>query len=263
MKIFEIADGDQEIGTLLFYRKSGTFIIELRDYLDEWTAPLLFSGFVKRNIFTIPRDYSLMWVRERIIPSGRQNLSSILSNHRMKEYDEMKFLELSEGRCSQDSLSVQKGTVLPEYVRKRMEKNLTDLFVSDPSSLICFFENDTAKRIDLHRLGYIYGVDKVLKNRQLLDSCIVGAGGYYATFNDSIDIPSADLYREGVSLPVQRADFITFLRKNVLDTSQSCQVLECSRQNLSYMVQHDQITPVRKDVMGSLFLKGDVLKHKW
>ena len=163
-----------------------------------------------------------MWVRERIIPSGRQNLSSILSNHRLKEYDEMKFLELSEGRCSQDSLSVQKETVLPEYVRKRM-----------------------------------------LKNRQLLDSCIVGAGGYYATFNDSIDIPSADLYREGVILPVQRGDFITFLRKDVLDTTQSCQVLECSRQNLSYMIQHDQITPVRKDVMGSLFLKGDVLKHKW
>jgi len=42
-----------------------------------------------------PRDLSFLWVKERIIPSGRQNISAILKNHKMDAYDEMKFLELS------------------------------------------------------------------------------------------------------------------------------------------------------------------------
>ena len=117
MKIYEILDRENElsIGTLIYYKKSRTFIIELQGYLDEWNAPLLMTSFVKRGIFTIPRDISLMWVRERIIPSGRQNIGMILKNHHLKEYDEMKFLELSEGRCSQDSLYIEPVKALPEY----------------------------------------------------------------------------------------------------------------------------------------------------
>ena len=106
MKIYEILDRENElsIGTLIYYKKSRTFIIELQGYLDEWNAPLLMTSFVKRGIFTIPRDISLMWVRERIIPSGRQNIGMILNTHKLKEYDEMTFLEKSGGVCSQDSL---------------------------------------------------------------------------------------------------------------------------------------------------------------
>ena len=99
MKIYEILDRENElsIGTLIYYKKSRTCIIELQDYLDEWKTPLLMTSFVKRGIFTIPRDISLMWVRERIIPSGRQNIGMILNTHKLKEYDEMTFLAKSGG----------------------------------------------------------------------------------------------------------------------------------------------------------------------
>ena len=58
----------------------------------------------KKKIYTIPRDISFLWVKERVIPSGRQNIKAILTQHHMETYDEIVILEISEGRCSQDSL---------------------------------------------------------------------------------------------------------------------------------------------------------------
>ena len=103
MKIFAIIDEETTLltGILLYYEKEGTCVIELPEYLDEWTAPLLFTSYVKKKIYTIPRDISFLWVKERVIPSGRQNINDILAHHNMQSYDEMKFLEISEGKCSQ------------------------------------------------------------------------------------------------------------------------------------------------------------------
>ena len=83
MKIYDILDSYREdsVGILIYYEKSNTFIIELQDNLDEWTAPLLLTMLVRNKIFTVPRDISLMWVRERLIPPSRQNIGLILSNH--------------------------------------------------------------------------------------------------------------------------------------------------------------------------------------
>ena len=36
-------------------------------------------------------------------------------------------------------------------------------------------------------------------------------------------------------------------------------MLECSRQNLAYMLNKDILKPIKEDVKGNLYLKGDVL----
>ena len=89
MKIYEIYDeeSDMSLGILMYYEKSKGYVIELQSYLDEWSAPLLFSKYVKENIYTIPSDVSFLWVKERVIPSGRQNINDILKWHNLKEYD--------------------------------------------------------------------------------------------------------------------------------------------------------------------------------
>lgn len=124
MKIFEIIDGDKEktVGALLYFEKERTCIVELQEYLDEWSAPFLFASYVKNKVYTIPRDVSALWVRGRVIPSGRQNISDILKVHHLKEYDEMKFLEISEGRCSQDEMYIRQLDKLPEFVVERQQK---------------------------------------------------------------------------------------------------------------------------------------------
>ena len=57
MKIFKIIDEENDLlsGVLLYYEKSRTAIIELPEYLDEWNAPVLFTGYIKKKKYTIPR----------------------------------------------------------------------------------------------------------------------------------------------------------------------------------------------------------------
>ena len=52
MRIYEILDSENEmsVGILQYYEKEQTYIIELQEYLDEWSAPLLFTSYVKKNI---------------------------------------------------------------------------------------------------------------------------------------------------------------------------------------------------------------------
>ena len=54
-----------------------------------------------------------------------------------------------------------------------------------------------------------------------------------------------------------------FVRKNVLDTTESSNLLECTRQNISYLVNQEQLEPIKEEVRGNLYLKGEVLSTKW
>lgn len=265
MKIFQIIDEENElsVGILLYYEKDQTCIIELPEDLDEWTAPLLFTSYVKKKIYTIPRDISFLWVKERVIPSGRQNIKDILAQHHMQSYDEMKFLEISEGRCSQDSLYIKRVDELPDFVLKRQQKNITECVMAENRVMLCFFEDDTVRKIQLNNMENMEDLQKILHNEQLYQSGKVGTGGYFVTFNDSIDIPASILYEAGEPIPVSLNDFKAFVQKNVLDTTDSCNLLECSRQNLSYIVSQQKLSPVKEEVRGNLYLKGDVLRTTW
>ena len=119
MKTYAIYDEDWKmkcpIGYLYYYDKCNEFIIELSRELDKWEAPLLFSSYVEKSIYTIPKEVSMLWVRERVIPSGRQNIGSILKNHKMKSYDEMKLLE-SEVKIMYWSVLRQENLMLFVYL---------------------------------------------------------------------------------------------------------------------------------------------------
>ena len=266
MKAYEITDSERSeaVGVLLYFEKEKTFIAELKDTLDEWTAPLLFAGLVKKGIFTMPRDTTLAWVRERVIPPGRQNIDAILSHHRLKEYDEMKLLELSGGKCSQDAICIKELDVLPVYVERRMSKNLAEAVMCENGRILCIFRDNTVKLYDLNdRKDDTEDSEKILSNPSLYESGKVGTGGYFLTFNDSMDIPAELLYKYAEPLPLRMSDFIDFVRKNVPDTSATCRMLGCTRQNLTYMQEKGQLAPVKNDVKGNLFLKGDVIRNLW
>ena len=57
--------------------------------------------------------------------------------------------------------------------------------------------------------------------------------------------------------------FTSFVKKNVLDTTEVCDILECTRQNVAYMIKRQMLSPVKKEAKGNLYLKGEVLKNKW
>ena len=266
MKSYAIYDEELErklIGYLLYYEKSESFIIELNEELDEWEAPLLFQRLVREKKYTVPRDVSLMWVKERVIPIGRQNIGSILRNHKLKDYSEMALLRLSRGRCSQDNCYIEEIELenIPDYVKERMRKNVCECFPTEDNQLVCLFYDDVVKKVELLRLIKQYKeLIYVLKNRNLLDGVKVGTGGYSVIFNDSIEIQVSDLRAAGQTIPLTSGDFYNFVCRNVIDTTKTCDMLQCSRQNLSYLVKEKKITPIICGTKENLYLKGGVEK---
>ena len=129
--------------------------------------------------------------------------------------------------------------------------------------LLCFFVDKTVKIIDLAAICEVEGIDTIIRNEKLYQSGKVGTGGYFVTFNDSIDISASLLYERGERIPLRLGDFTAFVQNNVIDTTQSCNILQCSRQNVAYMVSHQQMIPIKEDVRGNLYLKGDVIRNQW
>ena len=265
MKIYAIydkeKDWDMAIGYLFYYEKANEYIIELNDCLNEWEAPILFQGLVNKGIYTVPKDIALLWIRERVIPSGRQNIGSILKNAKLKEYNEMALLELSKGKCSQDSCYIEKisSEELPEDIRRRSDKNIFECFPTEDKQIICLFRDNTVRKVDLSMLA-IHNRDvlHILKSDNLLNSVKVGVGGYSITFNETIEIASSALREEGILLPVNVNDILGFVRTNVVDTTTACDMLQCTRQNLSYLIKTKKLVPIICGTKENLFTKGAV-----
>ena len=119
------------------------------------------------------------------------------------------------------------------------------------------------RKISLKALENIDGVDKVVANALLLASAELGTDGYFISFDNSIDIPAWALYNKGQKVPLTYDDFLAFAKNNIEDTSSSCGILECSRQNLAYMVKENQLSPFKENVKGNLYLRKDVVKNRW
>jgi len=260
MKAYNIFDEELQmlVGILLYYEKDNTCVVELSEGLDEWTSPLLFTAFVKKGIFSIPRDVSMAWVRSRVIPKGRQNINAILKTHKLKEYDEIKLMELSSGRCSQDSIYIKRTNEIPDFVKERFYHHVSECFISGEDSIICFFKDKTIRKIKLQDLEHINGMEKVIKNEALKNSLRPTCDGFSISFDNSIEIPCELLYKSGIHMPLSPDDFTSYVKNNLMETSECCRALECSRQNLSYLVNEKKIKPIRQLSNNALYSKGDI-----
>ncbi|HDR8058666.1 TPA: DNA-binding protein [Bacillus cereus] len=57
-------------------------------------------------------------------------------------------------------------------------------------------------------------------------------------------------------------DLIRFIQNEIVNTSEALEILGCSRQNLSYMVQTEKVKPIKEMSRDRLYLKEDILKSK-
>lgn len=270
MKVFAIYDEGLDwkdpVGYLFHYEKSNSFIIELNTNLSEWETPLLFSSYVKKGIYTIPKEISILWVRERVIPSGRQNIGLILKNQKMTEYDEMKLLLASKGKCSQDQCYIKEVRYdeVPKTVKERNKDNIAECFVSDDFNIICLFNDNTVRKIDLRKIQPVNEkIRYVLKNQVLFESVKVGVGGYSITFNDSIEVDKRDLIEKGKVIDISAQDFYRFVSRNTVDTGEVCDMLQCTKQNVAYLVKKEKLKPIKKGLKENIFYKGNVWKNMW
>lgn len=268
MKVFAINNEEtkQTIGYLFHYEKVNDYIIELDDALDEWSAPLLFMGLVKKGIYTVPKDLSKLWVEGRVIPSGRQNIGLILKNAGMKEYNEAKLLKASKGKCSQDSDYVKemKASELPDWVKNRQKDNIKDCFWSAEDTLLLLCEDDTVRQITTRDLiACNPKVETFQKNQRILNTVRVDVGGYGIIFNGSIGVAKKHLLEKADVLPIKASSFYSYARNNVLSTAEACESLGFTRQNLSYLSKTEALKPIKEGTRENLFLKGDIDRVGW
>lgn len=98
---------NKTVAILNYDEKSKIYTIDIPENVSSKEAPFMMSIFLKKGIRKMDADWSMRWVRSRIIPSSRQNIGEILRVNGMHSYDEHKLLVKNEGRCCQDEFYLE------------------------------------------------------------------------------------------------------------------------------------------------------------
>ena len=80
--------------------------IEIDESATVDDVPAFFIPFLEKGERLICGDLALRWLRERIVPPGRQNLGEVLRAAGLNEYDEVELLRAGKGKSSHDSFLV-------------------------------------------------------------------------------------------------------------------------------------------------------------
>lgn len=270
MKIFAIReDGDptqKDLAYLLYYEVAKRFYIELPENADPWDTPLLLSSFAKKGEMSVNSYWSQEWVRQRIVPTDRQNISQLLRENKLRQYDEFDLLMLSMGRCAQDDyyLVPIEESALPKKVRIRFRKKLEDIVPLENYCLLAFFRDGAVKKCELKSWleeHSEFGI--LLKKEALFQAMQLQIGGYGVTWDVGLNIDDRTLYTLGKTIPLSLADFRSFVVNRVVNSSEAAELLGCSRQNIDNLAKRGKLQPIKASEKNTLYLKSEVLKRNW
>lgn len=269
MSIFEIRDGaakeNKLLGYLFYYERSRRFYAELLSDLDEWSAPFIFAGFVKKGIFSIDSEWTMKFVRQRIIPADRQNLGAILKENKLREYDEYRLLQISEGRCAQDELFLvkcNKSDIVPE-IQERLTLKVRDVLPMDELRVMVFFMDDNSRVVNI---GKMYADDRrfanVFLNPELFQSVKVSPRGNGIEWGEERFVSAEALRNAGEKANISYTALLTFVEKRVIDTTETAGLLGSSRQYIGQLSSKGRLKPIKSGSNNSLFLKCDI-EREW
>ncbi len=270
MKIFAIRSdmdkSNRDLAYLLYYESEKRFYIELPDEANPWETPLLLSSFLKKGEKTVNSYWSLMWVRQRIIPADRQNLGLVLAENGLEEYDEFELLMLGNGRCAQDDYYLAPITErqLSNIFIERYEKKIEDVVPLRDKQLLVFFRNGKLKKVDVRAIVCDNArFSPIIQEQRLFDNVGIQVGGYGVSWGEQLCIADEVLYRHGIEVPLSLEDFRSYVTKRVVNTAEAIELLACTRQNMNDLVKRGKLTPIKQNQKNTLFLKSEILQRKW
>ncbi|MBR3315307.1 MAG: helix-turn-helix domain-containing protein [Atopobiaceae bacterium] len=265
MKRFALRDvANESAGTLALlecFERPRTFYIELSPHVDPWDLPFVLHEFAQRNEPTVDSQWALRWVRSRLVPTERQNLGEVLRTNNLQSYDELRLLELTEGRCSQDEcyLVPLREDQLPAWYAERREARMTDVFALDGLRLLACFCDGEVLLCDMgEHLANSRTFSHVLADEELFGRATLQAGGHGVRWGKTLLVSSHALRNAGTSTGLVASDIAALGRQAVLDTAEAARIMDCSRQNVSDLVRRGRLTPIKTTTRGPLFLRGDV-----
>ncbi len=264
MTVFEIRNStakEKLLGYLFYYDRSRRFFTELLDGIDEWECPFIFSGHVKRGIYSIDSVWSSKFVQQRIIPSDRQNLGSILRDNNLKEYDEYRLLLLSEGRCAQDELRLRRIAEkdIADEIKKRLRKKISDVMVLSGFRVLVFFKNGDSRIADIKMLcekDRLFG--NILKDEGVFRNVRVSPGGNGIEWGEERFVSAESLRTNGKKADILYDDILGFINDRLSDSAGAAKTLHCSRQYIKQLTDKERLIPVRERASYNIYTKSSL-----
>lgn len=264
MIVFEIRNKVEKrklLGYLFYYEKSKRFFTRLLEELDEWSAPFIFSGHVKRGEYDIDSVWSRKFVEQRIIPYERQNLGSILKENGLKSYDECKLLQLSNGRCAQDELyvvRVSEKDIIPE-IQNRLNQSVIDVMSLKGFRALVFFKDGVNRLVDIREIcedKRTFG--KILRDEETFKKAKVSPGGNGIEWDEERFISCEKIRKSGMESGICYEDINGFMIERLIDTAQTMRLLNCSRQYVKQLADMQRIKAIRESGNTSIYSKGAI-----
>ena len=251
------------VAYLIYYEKYECFYIEINKDADFENLPMLLALFVEKGIYSIDSYWSKKWVCSRIIPTDRQNLGQLLKANSMKYYDEYKLLIKGKGKCSHDDFCVEEisfNQIDNTILQKRWMKNIKDILIDD-EGIIVFYNDDITRKYRISQLADRKEHQNYIKKH--LDEYEIMPGGYEINWNDIVYIHVEKLRTIGDLINISLKYFEQFAKRNLINTAEACEILDCSRQNVEDLVKRNKLKPVQTSAKNKMFLKADINKKLW
>ena len=104
---FSICDpalGNKQVAVLLYDDATKQFRIEIDRDANVSKLPISLKVHAERGRYDLNEGFSMDWVRARICPPSRHNISTILNELSLPEYDEYGILMYTQGHSLMDDL---------------------------------------------------------------------------------------------------------------------------------------------------------------
>lgn len=261
MLTYEIKNNNKSFGCLYYFQKQDAYFIEIFDDISVFEAPFILDKFISEGKYTLDSYHARMWVEQRIVPPDRQNITMILKNHNLDNYDGFELLLAGKGRCAQDELRIVKVNNIDSSITKRQEHKIKDAFYYKDKMFIIIFNNGQIGCCNISKLKLSTRLDAFLKVKNNITDFEILPSGFGLTFGNNLDIMYNELYniKEDITL---NEDILRVICKNcVINSTEAAEIADCSRQNINKLTKNKTLLLLKEN--DNLVLKADVLQYLW
>lgn len=264
MKIYAIIDANntacRPIGYLMYHTSDNSFNIELSKSLTEQAAPILFASFISKGKYSIDKHWSKEWVRQRIVPTDRQNLGLVLKENGLKTYDEHKLLMLANGRCAQDEcyLSPISDDAIPGELQEYLNGTIRDVFILSDYRVLIALAAGEIRVLDVAHCASDNTSRVMTYYADRFSDYSISSGGHAIVWGSEASISCSELPSISMPTGLTLNDIASMIKSRIVDTGEACRLLNCTRQNLNYLVKRGKLSPIVTSSGTRLFLRGEL-----
>ena len=128
--------------------------------------------------------------------------------------------------------------------------------------LLVEVKNGVTKIYDTKKLLAEYDLFEPLKDPEVFSTASVDHNGSGVIWNADMDVSEWELWTNGVEVPLTSDDLNQYQANNSICTAEVCKILNCTRQNIDFLVKSRKIQPVMRLGNNKLFSKADIMAYK-